>query len=123
MVAAYFGLNTVAERLLNACDTYIESQDATYGRSALSWGAGNGVDSTVYLLLDAGSRVNSKDKIGGTPVSYAACNGHNIVIDLFAKAGVAVDLEKILLSALINGDETAAIHLVKKVCSPLRGML
>src|SRR4029077_10160366 len=44
MIASYFGLTTVIKPLLQLDSTGINSKDGTYGRSALSWAAGNGFD-------------------------------------------------------------------------------
>jgi ankyrin repeat domain-containing protein 50 len=51
MVASYFGLRAVVEILLGMDDISINSKDGTYGRSALSWAAGNGFDTIVKLLI------------------------------------------------------------------------
>jgi ankyrin repeat protein len=63
----------------------------------------------VKLLIKAGARANAKDKIGGTPLSYAICNRHKQVIELLLKGDTQGDLEDIskelLLSATKKGDE------------------
>ena len=47
MIASYFGLRAVVERLLQLDGIDLNLKDSTYQRSALSWAAGNGFDVIV----------------------------------------------------------------------------
>ena len=52
MIASYFGLTAVVKHLLLQLDNInLDSKDSTYGRSAISWAAGNGFDVVVKLLI------------------------------------------------------------------------
>ncbi|KAI1825463.1 hypothetical protein F4861DRAFT_530286 [Xylaria intraflava] len=105
MIASYFGLETVAKQLLSSGVTGLNSRDDTYGRSALSWAAGNGFYTVVKLLignttvarlgslLRLRADINSKDNFGRTPLSYAVWSGNTSVVELLIKAGSRIDLE------------------------------
>jgi len=56
MIASYFGLAAVVKHLLGLDSIDINSKDGTYGRSAISWAAGNGFDVVVKLLTKGISR-------------------------------------------------------------------
>jgi ankyrin repeat protein len=51
MIASYFGLTAVVKHLLELDSIDLNSKDDTYGRSAISWAAGNGFDIAVKLLI------------------------------------------------------------------------
>jgi ankyrin repeat protein len=51
MIASYFGLTAVVKILLESDSIDLNSKDGTYGRSAISWAAGNGFDIVVKLLI------------------------------------------------------------------------
>ena len=107
MVAAYFGLKTVVKHLLGTPDINLNSQDGTYGRSALSWAAGNGHSTVVGLLtkgagidlrwlgvpLQSRARVDLVDIKGRSPLTYAVWNGNLAAVRLLMKEGARVDLE------------------------------
>jgi ankyrin repeat protein len=132
MVASYFGLWTVVRQLL-ATDVDLNSRDDTYGRSALSWAAGNGFDDVVKLLIKGfsslkrlellfrkGAQVNSVDKYGRTPLSYAVWNGNVAVVKRLIRAGARADLkDKIggtpLSYSICNGNKEVIKLLFKKV--------
>ena len=58
----------VVELLLKAeADT--EAKDNDYGRTPVSWAAGNGHAEVVELLLKAGADIEAKDNYRKTPVS------------------------------------------------------
>ncbi|KAK6530666.1 hypothetical protein TWF281_007505 [Arthrobotrys megalospora] len=110
MIAAYFGFTAGVIRLLEMDINYeidLDSKDDTYGRSAVSWAAGNGFDHLIELLVGGiggrwknlslpfrkGAQVDSADKDNRTPLVYAVWNGHVAVVDLLLKAGARIDLE------------------------------
>jgi ankyrin repeat domain-containing protein 50 len=101
MIASYFGLTTVANLLLKLNGVDINCKDGTYGRSALSWAAGNGFDVAAQLLIKGTSRlpfknrraqVDSVDRHGRTPLVYAIWNGHVAVVKLLLKAGASIGM-------------------------------
>ncbi|KAL7928822.1 hypothetical protein V8C35DRAFT_317137 [Trichoderma chlorosporum] len=133
MIASYFGLTTVMKLMLTSDSTDLSSRDSTYGRSALSWAAGNGYHIAVKLLIKGirsrwkgiklpfkvGARANSVDRHGLTPLSYAFLNGHIAVAKLLLKAGSRIDLkDKIggtpLSYAVCNGHEQMVNLLLKR---------
>jgi hypothetical protein len=69
-LAAYFGLKSTTADLLKS-GMAADSKDS-YGRTPLSWAAGNGHEAVVKLLL-AKDRVDPecKDSSGRTPLSWA----------------------------------------------------
>ena len=90
-LAAYFGLTGVIMALLK--NRHNPDVKDTYGRSPLSWAAGNGHEAVVKLLLEKGAELESRDKgWGWTPLSRAAADGHEAVVQLLlAKDGVDVN--------------------------------
>jgi ankyrin repeat domain-containing protein 50 len=111
----------------------LNSRDGTYGRSALSWAAGNGFDIAVNLLIEGFSsrlktvklpvrkraKVDSADRYGRTPLVYAVWNRHVAVVKLLLKAGARVGLrDEIggtpLSYAVCNGHEDVLQILIKK---------
>jgi ankyrin repeat protein len=67
----------------------VECKDTEYGRTPLSWAAGQGHEEVVKLLLQTGKvDVDSKDtEYGRTPLSWAAEEGHEEVVKLLHQAG------------------------------------
>jgi ankyrin repeat domain-containing protein 50 len=129
MIASYFGLAAVLKSLLKLDSNHgigLNSKDGTYGRSALSWAAGNGFDVAVKLLVKGirlpfrkGAQVDSKDRYGRTPLVYAVWNGHIAVIKLLLKAGASIDLRDgidgtPLSYAICNGRDDVLKLLFKK---------
>jgi ankyrin repeat domain-containing protein 50 len=109
MIASYFGLTAVLKLLLGPSSNHsidLNSKDGTYGRSALSWAAGNGFEVAVNLLIKGASshlkgirlpfkkraKVDSVDRYGRTPLVYAVWNGHVAVVKLLLKAGASIGL-------------------------------
>jgi ankyrin repeat protein len=101
MLAAYFGLQTVVQYFLDN-KAEINSKDDTYQRSALSWAARNGFDTTARVLIRGvrlrvpwrtGAKVNQVDKYGRTPLSYAVWNGSTAMVELLVKAGARTNLK------------------------------
>jgi ankyrin repeat protein len=66
-LAAYFGLKSTTADLLKS-GMAADSKDS-YGRTPLSWAAGNGHEAVVKLLLAKdGVDVDSKDSYSQTPL-------------------------------------------------------
>ncbi|UKZ83913.1 hypothetical protein TrVFT333_011728 [Trichoderma virens FT-333] len=108
MVVSYFGLDAVAKMVLSTATGHseLDARDETYGRSALSWAAGNGFDTVVVLLAQAyrgwfkffilllfgnSNRINSVDLSGRTPLFYAIWNGNESVVTALLRAGALVN--------------------------------
>jgi ankyrin repeat domain-containing protein 50 len=124
MIVSYFGFTEVLKFLLELDSNRVvdlNSRDGTYGRSALSWAAGNGFNVAVKLLIKGinsrwkglklpfrkGAQVDSMDKYGRTPLVYAVWNGDIIAIKRLLKAGASIDL----------GDEIGGTPLSYAVCN------
>ena len=107
MIASYFGLTAVVKHvLLQLHSSELDSRDNTYGRSAISWAAGNGFGEVVELLIKrigdhlrgfrrlfrGRAKVDSVDKYGRTPLVYAVWNRHVAVVKRLLRAGACIDL-------------------------------
>ncbi|KAN0081128.1 Ankyrin repeat-containing domain protein [Elaphomyces granulatus] len=106
MIASYFGLAAVVKHLLELDSIDLNLKDGTYGRSAISWAAGNGFDAVVELLIKGISRrlkgiklpfrkkakVNSVDRYGRTPLVYAVWNGHVAAVKRLLETGARINL-------------------------------
>ena len=136
--AARYGHEEVVRLLLQETHIQPDQQDTNYGQTALSWAAENGHEGVVRLflgprfvnpgsigrrwggaprvagLLFGGRYVNpdSSSKYGRTPLSWAAGNGHQGVVELLLGRGdVNPDIpdrdygRTPLLWATINGHE------------------
>ena len=80
-LAACFGLKNAINALLTRCHD-LDSKD-DYGRTPLSWAAGQGHEAVVKLLLGVeGVDPDSKDTDGQTPLAWAAGQGHEAVVKL-----------------------------------------
>ncbi|QGA20938.1 hypothetical protein EYB26_008648 [Talaromyces marneffei] len=88
-LAAYFGVQEAVSDLLDSPSKNLKD---SYGRTPLSWAAGNGHDVVVKLLLEKGAELEIKDNISGrTPLSYAAERGHEAVVKLLLKHGAKLE--------------------------------
>jgi hypothetical protein len=62
----------------------LESKDEDYGRTPLSWAAGNGHEAVVKLLLEKGAELECKDKnYGQTPLLWAWCSSSEVMGALY----------------------------------------
>ncbi|KAK1755826.1 hypothetical protein QBC47DRAFT_381406 [Echria macrotheca] len=108
MAASYFGLEMTVKHLLRtAKGDDLDARDQVHERTALSWAAGEGHYAVTKLLVSGvqsipmrfiqpfwrGSRINSLDKYGRPPLSYAVWSGNTKVVKLLVKKGAQVDLE------------------------------
>ncbi|KAK6523270.1 hypothetical protein TWF694_006159 [Orbilia ellipsospora] len=105
MILSYFGLSKAAEKWLRTNRDYasISTKDRLYGRSALSWAAGNGFRDVVKLLIrvsrrkgmwhlfSAKEQLECKDRYGRTPLFYAVWNRHVGIIEMLLRAGARTD--------------------------------
>ncbi|RYP18847.1 hypothetical protein DL767_009749 [Monosporascus sp. MG133] len=96
LVASHFGLSSIIERLPRKVLKDVNVKDSRYGRSSISWAAGEGYGAvlqwllrggTVRRLLGTGARINSKDEIGKTPLHWASENGHDTVVKQLLQGG------------------------------------
>ncbi|KAJ4856607.1 ankyrin repeats (3 copies) domain-containing protein [Trichoderma breve] len=107
MVVSYFGLDAMVKIILStiADDDELNARDGTYGRSALSWAAGNGFDDVVKLLARGGrswrrklslllfgnlseiDSMDASDNIGGTPLFYAMTYRREAIAKLLLEHG------------------------------------
>ncbi|KAL7942766.1 hypothetical protein V8C42DRAFT_139381 [Trichoderma barbatum] len=109
MVVSYFGLDVVVNVMLStmADDIDLNARDRTYGRSALSWAAGNGHDAVIellargyhgwvrainLLLFGNSTEINSADVSNRTPLFHAIWSGNVAVVKALLKAGAQIDL-------------------------------
>lgn len=133
MIASYFGLEKIVQFLLRTDDVEVNAVDRFHRRSALSYASENGFDGVVKLLIEGptiplkntsalsipiGAEVNTVDKYGRTPLSYAAWNGHMAVAERLIKAGARADLEDEIGAtpisyALYYGHEAITSRLMK----------
>ncbi|PTB55273.1 hypothetical protein M431DRAFT_554495, partial [Trichoderma harzianum CBS 226.95] len=73
-LAAYFGIGDIIETILNEQD--LDADDG-FGRTPLSYAAGNGFETVARLLLHRHNvNPNSRDRGGQTPLMWAAKEGH-----------------------------------------------
>jgi ankyrin repeat protein len=96
LVASYFGLSSIVERLPKKVLKDVNVKDTRYGRSSISWAAGEGHSAVLQWLLrrsavgrlfGTGARMNSKDNNGRTPLHWASENGHNTIVKQLLEAG------------------------------------
>jgi len=102
LVAAYFGLNRVVERLPKKGLKGVDLEDRTFGRSAISWAAGGGhvtvlqqllCDSAIRPFLGPSANVNIKDNGGESPLHLASRGGRDTVVQQLLAAGADVDIK------------------------------
>jgi ankyrin repeat protein len=89
VIACYFGLSVVVQRLLEAgADANVKAND---GRTPLHWASVDGHDAVVQRLLEAGADVNAKTNNGWTPLYRASADGHDAVVQRLLEAGADVN--------------------------------
>jgi ankyrin repeat domain-containing protein 50 len=79
LVASYFGLSKVVERLPPVVFADVNVKDSRHERTAVSWAAGNGHEDMVQQLLNSGAVIDTTDKDGWTPLYWAAGKAHAAV--------------------------------------------
>ena len=80
-LASRYRIISVLNSILNLRWVDADSKD-DWGRTPLSWAAGNGHKTVVQLLLEQNVEADSKDSRGQTPLFWAAQNGHVAVMQL-----------------------------------------
>jgi ankyrin repeat protein len=86
-IVAFFGIPAIMSYLISTARN-LDSKDPGYGRTPLSWAAGNGHEAVVKLLLATGKvDADWKDKDGRTPLWQAAEDGHEAVVKLLLATG------------------------------------
>ena len=100
LAAIYNNRPSVAAALLNA-GTDVNDQNK-WGRTPLSFAAGNENPAVVKRLLQADADVNAGSKSGSTPLFFAAWNENPAVVRLLLKAGADVNAR--------NNDRKTALH-------------
>ena len=105
LVASYFGLDDLVKLILREKNKDLSARGDTSYRTALSWASERGYHSIVQSLLDEVPKglvllkdwtssptiVNRSDRLGRTPLWYAAANGHRSIAQLLLKRGAKVD--------------------------------
>jgi ankyrin repeat protein len=86
-------------------------------RMPLPWAAENWHKEGVWLLVEKGAELDSKDKYGRTALLWAAENGHEAVVQLLLEEGAEPDSKNSvfgrtpLLWAVENGHEAVVLLL------------
>ncbi|KAE8371623.1 ankyrin repeat-containing domain protein [Aspergillus bertholletiae] len=127
MVTTYFGLTPVVKYWLKNARIGLNAKDNVYGRSALSWAAGNGHTTIVKLLTERSWKkflqkrafVDSVDKHNRTPLSWVMLNGYEETARALLRAGADIDLADDiggtpLYYAISNGHHELLKHLAKQ---------
>ncbi|OGM43267.1 WD-repeat protein [Aspergillus bombycis] len=100
MVTSYFGLTPITKHWTETDGIDVDARDHVYGRSALSWAAGNGHIAIVKLLTErswkrffqARAFVDLGDKHNRTPLSWAILNGYEEAARVLFMAGSDINL-------------------------------
>ena len=108
LVASYFGLSQVVDRLPKEAFKNVNLKDSRYKRSALFWACSNGHVAVVQRLLVAGAKANLRDNDGRTPLHSASENGHESVVRQLLATGNNSKAKKILRRLLAAGANTNA---------------
>ncbi|UKZ69090.1 uncharacterized protein TrAtP1_010103 [Trichoderma atroviride] len=86
-LAAYFGIEKVLENLLGEQGSDPDMSD-DFGRTPISYAAGNGYETVAKQLLDTlAINSDSTDNDGQTPLMWAAKEGHSTVVELLLVTG------------------------------------
>src|SRR5436305_11259860 len=88
-LAAYFGVHEAANTLIRRGQS-LDLKDG-YGRTPLSWAAGEGHEAVMKLLLEKGAQLEAKSRYGQTPLSWAAGEGHEAVVKLLLEKSAQLE--------------------------------
>ena len=116
-LAAYFGVDEAVQFLISSDSPDPED---SYGRTPLSWAAGNGHTAVVKQLLDKGAELETKDtEYGQTPLSWAAESGQEAVVKQLLDKGAELETKSNsgwtpLSWAAGNGQEAVVKQLLDK---------
>jgi ankyrin repeat protein len=106
LIASYFGLHGLVNLITQKDRNCLRTRSAISKRTALSWSSEKGHDSIVQLLLDQFPKIESivkyfaralaglvdrPDRLGKTPLWYAAANGHTKAVQLLLQKGATID--------------------------------
>jgi len=82
-----------AARLSKAATPGVNAQTTEAQLTPLHYAASKGSESIVNMLLDAGARINAKDKYGATPAMRAAVKGHTQILKVLLDRGAKFEVE------------------------------
>ncbi|TVY27892.1 Ankyrin repeat domain-containing protein [Lachnellula hyalina] len=75
------------KKLLLLPDADVNEKDDEHGETAVSWAAEYGYDETFDLLLQHSADIRIRDNYDGTPLSWAARNGHTVIVKRLLEKG------------------------------------
>ena len=114
LVASWFGLGQILERLLKGGSSDVNGNDSTYGRPALFWATSKGHADVAQQLLASGADVKAQDDSGGTALHGAAVHDNSVhdnseaLMRLLLKAGADVNAKDKINSTPLHHAVVAA---------------
>ncbi|KAJ3753752.1 hypothetical protein EV360DRAFT_1990, partial [Lentinula raphanica] len=99
-VAAWFGLETSAQKLLTNIDTgmqvefdYYINTMSKYSRTALQMAAARGHKDIAEFLVQQGAEINAQSGDYGTALQAAAINGHKYMVEFLVLQGAEINAQ------------------------------